>query len=250
MLTQVPRDTRQILAGKANCISCHAPMVRLGPDYTCPTRVNAKPHSCPDNTINAERLLRLVATQVMQAVMTNEVVQKITGLIRTEADDTSERLQKHLDQIEHALSELNQRQVDLNIRRESIWEDAPISVDDLQEFVNKRAALSYEARNSRREIDAQAFVSDEDRIAANAADVATYLDQASPETTTLFMDTFVKSLGLGPGSIELTYRFPIPSEEHPEGRTRDVIQLPESDQTGVLQAGGPPDDPESPPSAS
>ena len=245
-MTETRGDIRQALAGKTHCTGCGAPMVRLGPDYTCSTRVNENPHSCPDNTINADRLLRLVATQVVQAVMTDGVVQKVTGLIKSEADDTSERLQNHLDQAEYTLSELNRREVDLYIQQELKEEDVPNFADEMQDIANKRAALSYEARNSRREIDAQAFVSEEDRITANAVDVATYLDKASPETTTQFINTFLRSLQVGPNSIELTYRFPIPSEEHPAGRIKDIVPRSESDQTGVLRSGGPQDDPATP----
>ena len=225
-MTQTPRDIRQVLAGKAQCLSCDTPMLRLGPNYACPTRANPNSSSCPDNTINADRLLRLVATQVVEAVMTNSVMEKVAARIEKEADDTSERLQKHLDQTENALYELNQRETDLYIR-ESVADYTVNFADELHDIANKRVALSYEARNSRREIDAQEFISDEDRIAENATDVDTYLDHASPETTYEFIDIFVKSLRVEPSSIELTYMFPIPSEEYPKGRITDVI--PRSD---------------------
>ena len=246
MLNQNPADTRQVLAGKANCAACGTPMVRLGPDYACPTRVAPNPHSCPENTINADRLLRLVVSQVVSAVMTDQVVGKVTGLIQDEAQDTSKRLQDHLDQAELLLSDLKRQHVELYAQHASPEDlDLPFN-DEMQDNANRRAALSFEARNSRREIDAQAFISDDERVRANATDVETYLDQASPETTRQFMDIFVKSLAVGPSSIEVNYSFPIPSDEFPDGRTTDVIPRSESDQTGVVSTGGPQDSPATP----
>ena len=246
MLTQTTGDKRQALAGKTHCTACRAPMVRLGPDYTCPTQVNPNQQSCPDNTINADRLLRLVVTQVVGTVMKGPVVEKVTEIIQNEAAETTERLQRHLDQTELTLSELNQREVDLYTLQEQAGEDAPKFTDERNDITNKRAALSYEARNSRREIDSYAFISDEGRVRANAVDVETYLDSASPETTNQLMATFVKSLGVGPRSIELTYRFPMPSQEHPQGRITDMIPRSESDQTGVIDSGNNPDSPATP----
>ena len=138
------------------------------------------------------------------------------------------------------------REVDLYTLQEQAGEDAPKFTDERNDITNKRAALSYEARNSRREIDSYAFISDEGRVRANAVDVETYLDSASPETTNQLMATFVKSLGVGPRSIELTYRFPMPSQEHPQGRITDMIPRSESDQTGVIDSGNNPDSPATP----
>ena len=246
MLNQNPADMRQVLAGKANCAACGGLMVRLGPDFTCPTRVIPNAHSCLDNTINADRLLRLVATQVVSAVMTDQVVEKVTGLIQEDAQNTSERLQNHLDQAELLLSDLNRQHVELHAKYASPEDLELPSNDEVQDNANRKAAISFEARNSRREIDAQAFISDDERVRANATEAETYLDQTSPETTRQFMDIFVKALGVGPSSIEVTYSFPIPSDEFPEGRTTDVIPRSESDQTGVVSTGGPQDSPATP----
>lgn len=245
-MTQITRDIRQALAGKVHCAACRAPMVRLGPDYACPTLVNPNRFSCPDNTINADRLLSLVVTQVIAAVMTRPVIEKVTGIIQDEAAESSGRLQRQLDQTELSLSELNKLEADLLAQQSPVGEELPNLSEELNDISNKRAALSYEARNSRREIDAQTFVSDVDRIRANATDMETFLGKATEEITNDFVDIFVESLGVGTGSIELTYMFPIPSEEYPEGRTTDVIPRLESDQTGVLRTGEPPDSPMTP----
>ena len=95
-MKRIPQDLRLVLAGLTYCANCHAAMIRLGPNYTCPARVNLTPDSCPDNTINADRLLRLVVSQAVSAVMIGPTIRKVTETIQKDAAETSSRLQEHL----------------------------------------------------------------------------------------------------------------------------------------------------------
>ncbi len=224
-LTRIPQDIRLALAGLAYCANCHAAMVRLGPNYTCPTRGNLTPDSCPDSTINADRLLRLVVSQSVNAVMIDPTIRKATEIIQKGAEETSARLREHLDETEFAIGELDKRKDDLfTVDRETGKVTAPLK--ESLDIVNKTIALAFEAGTTRREIDAQAFISDEDRIRANALDVDTYLDEANPRQTIEFIENIVESVGVGPKHISINYKFPIPSEEHPEGRLTDVVPRP------------------------
>ena len=229
-LARIPRDIRLALAGLTYCVNCHAAMIRLGPDYTCPTRVNLTPDSCQDNTINADRLLRLVVGQAVSAVMIGPTIGKVTETIQKDAAETSGRLREHLEETERALEELDRREDDLFMANEQSGRDTPISLKEVADTSNKRIALAFDAGNTRMEIDAQAFISDEDRIRANALDVDTYLDEASPEHTIEFIENIVESVGIDPEHVAIHYKFPIPSDEHPEGRTSDVAPRPEGGQ--------------------
>ena len=221
---QNPNDDRQALAGRTNCSTCNIPMVRLGTNYICPTQVGPDQGACPNSPINADQLLRMVATRILETVMTDPVVDRVTDLIQEEAGETSSRLQTHLDQTELALEKLNQWEYDLASEKDLSEED---TYHNTREIDDKRTALAFDARNSRKEIDAQDFISDRDIIRSNALDVATYLDEALPEHTNEFINNFVHSAGVGPNSIHLTYRFPIPTEQHPEGTTTDLIPRPD-----------------------
>ena len=228
-LTRIPQDIRLALAGLAYCANCHAAMIRLGPDYTCPTRVSLTPDRCPESTINADRLLRLVVSKAVSAVMIGPTIRKVTKTIQKDAAETSARLREHLDETELAMKELDKRGDHLFIMDEETGKvTAPLK--ESLDIANKTIALAFEAGNTRREIDAQGFVSDEDRIRANALDVDTYLDETTPENTIEVIDNIVESVGVGPGHIAINYKFPIPSEEHLDGRTTDVIPRPEGDQ--------------------
>ena len=231
-MTRNPQDIRLALAGLAYCANCHAAMIRLGPDYICPTRINLTPDGCPDNTINANRLLRLAVSQAVRAVMTGLTIRKITETIRRESEETSSRLQEHLNETELALEELGQREDDLFTRNYQTGGETPLPLKEMVDISDKQIALIFEVGNTRKEIDAQAFISDEDRIQGNALDVDTYLDDASPEQTIEFIENIVESVRVDPRHIAINYKFPIPSEEHPKGRLTDVVPRPEGDQTG------------------
>ena len=229
-LTRIPQDIRLLLAGLAYCTNCHAAMIRLGPDYTCPTRVNPTPDSCPDNSIQADRLLRLAVGQAISAVMTVPTIRSVTENIQKDAAEKTSRLREHLDETELALEELDRRGHDLLTPNDHPGGETPISLRETVDISDKQVALTFEAGNTRREIDAQAFISDEDRIRTNALDVDTYLDEASPEDTIEFIDNIVESVGVGPSHIAINYKFAIPSEEHPEGRVTDMAPRTEGNQ--------------------
>ena len=163
-LTRIPQELRLVLAGLTYCANCHAAMIRLGPNYTCPARVNLTPDSCPDNTINADRLLRLVVSQAVGAVMIGPTIRKVTETIQKDAAETSSRLQEHLDETEFALEELDRLGDDLLTPKDQTDGDTTISLKEMVDISNKQIALAFEAGTTRREIDAQAFISDEDRI--------------------------------------------------------------------------------------
>ena len=202
-LTRIPRDTRLLLAGLAYCTNCHAAMIRLGPDYTCPTTLNPTPDSCPDNTIQADRLLRMAVSQAVSAVMTGPTIRRVTENIQKDAAEKTSRLREHLDETERALEDLDRREHDIPTPNEQPGGETPISLKEIVDVSDKQVALAFEAGNTRKEIDTQAFISDEDRIRTNALDVDTYLAEASPEHTIEFIDNIVESVGVGPSHISI-----------------------------------------------
>lgn len=239
-MTQQEPDRRQSLTGRAYCSECRSSMLRMGPNFICPTRVNPSRNSCADNSIDSSRLLRLIATHIVATVMTQPVIDRLTGLIQRDAEETSRRYQEHHNQTERSLEDLHRQQAALLSMQDRPGGDTPEVEAQLTDISNKRTALSYEARNARREIETQSFISDEARIEANARDVDTFLDEVAPEDTIEFIDNFVRSVGIGPWSVQLNYKFPIPSQEYPEGKLTYSIPRRGSDQTGVI---GTPDEP-------
>ena len=230
-MTRIPQELRLALAGLTYCANCHAAMIRLGPDYTCPTTVSLAPDSCPGSAINADRLLECVVSQAVGAVMIGPTIRKVTETIQKEAAETSARLQEHLDETERAQEEMDQRHHELLTPKDHTSGNSIVSLKEYLDISDKTIALAFEAGITRREIDAQAFVSDEERIRANALDLDTYLREARPEETLEFIKNIVDSVGVGPKHISINFKFPIPSEDHPDGRLTDVVLRPEGDET-------------------
>ena len=150
-LTRIPQELRLVLAGLTYCANCHSAMVRLGPDYTCHARVNLTPDSCPDNTINADRLLRLVVSQVVGAVMIGPTIRKVTETIQKDAAEMSSRLQEHLEETELALEELDRLGDDLLTPKDQTDGDTTISLKEMVDISNKQIALAFEAGTTRRQ---------------------------------------------------------------------------------------------------
>ena len=234
---QNPNDDRQALAGLTHCGACRDPMVLMGPNYVCPNEIINQGRDCQANAIDAHELLRAVTAQIIQAVMHGPNLRLVKDFIQEEARETTERLQINLDQTELALVALNRREANLLTQLEGAGEDTSAVRDELNEIADKKTALGYGARSSRREIDAQVFISDEDRITANALDVDTYVDEALPEHTNEFIQNFVESIWISPELIAMKYRFPMPSRENPEGNSGNLFQRPDRNQTGGAESG-------------
>ena len=235
-MPQIEQDKRQALTGRAHCSECRATMIRMGPDFICHTMVNPLLESCANNRIDAYRLLWLVVSHIVETVMQRPTLTRLKEMVRSEAEKTSGRYQEQLDQTERTVGILNIQEAEAYSGR------VEADKEELNDISNQKAALSYEAKNARREIDTLGFISDEARIEANAMDIDTFLDEATPEHTIEFIDNFVQSVGVGQLSIHLNYKFPIPSEEHPEGKSSYVIPRRGSDQIGIIDR-----EPEEPP---
>ena len=150
---------------------------------------------------------------------------KVVGLIQGQAEALSEHAKNYLDETELALMDLNDRK---RIMQSRAAED-PMSQEAFQEEIDQTdrqaAALAYQARISRRELDGHQFVSDEARIRENLAQVETYLDDADPADTAEMINLLIRKVTIGPDSAVITYKRPLPKEGHPEGVTSERIPL-------------------------
>ena len=234
---QNPNDDRQALAGLVHCGTCRDPMIRMGPNYACPNGIINQGSGCQNSTIDAHELLRAVADQIIKAVMRGPNLRAVKDYVQEEARMTTARLRANLEQTERALAALNRREADLLTRLEGAGEDTSAVLDELNDVVDKKTALTYEARSSRREIDVQGFISDEDRIAANASDVDTYVDDALPEQTIEFVHNFVESVHVSSHYIYLVHRFPMPSRANRQGDFGILVPRTDRNQTGGARDG-------------
>ena len=219
------QENRHVLAGMVNCVACRAVMVNMGGEYICPRNITRMQEPCSTMSINAERLLRAVMTRLVDTLNHEPTRTKVVGLIQGQADVLFEPAKNYLDETELILMDLNDRK---RIMYSRAAED-PMSQEAFQEEIDQTdrqaAALAYQARISRRELDGHEFVSNEARIRENLAQVETYLDDADPADTAEMINLLIRNVTIGQDSAVITYKRPLPKDGHPKGVTSERIPL-------------------------
>ena len=228
---QFAGDNQQALAGIVECGNCKGPMLRVGPKYACAAGLVQEWHPCNENAVNADQLLDLVMDRLMQLVMTQETVDSVVDIVRTQTEEASRREQRHLDHTEEGLQRLRERQVGLGddsglMYDENHQTEIPEDIqEELRDLSNNAIALEYEARRSSRELESLEFVGDKDRLRANALNLKNYRDPDYRQYTTRIVRMFVNSVQVTPKGVTLNFRMPVPTEDEPEGTLSTTISL-------------------------
>jgi hypothetical protein len=219
------QENRHMLAGIVKCTACGAVMVNLGGEYICPRNITKMQEPCSTMSINSERLLRALMTRLVMTLNSEPTVSDVVTLLQEQTETQSAQAKNYLDEAETALMELNDRK---RIMRGRASED--VAADDAfreesDQMDRQTAALAYQARISRRELDGYEFVNDEDRIRATLAQVETYLDDADPADTAEMINLLVRDVTIGQDTATVNYKGPLPKEGYPEGVTSERIPL-------------------------
>ena len=219
------REHERLLNGVLQCEPCGKPMLKVGANYICPTQVTGSQHPCPTRPVNAHELLQLTVIHIIGRTINDKTVEQITGNIQDEYGKKAQHSQDDLDRAEEAISALNA------LKNKAVHavehQDKPYSdvAEEIEQFNLNTIALSYEARRSRREIDGYDFISDPERIKANALDPDTYLGSASPEDTRELLDMFVRSIEAGEDSFTINFTDNVPRTGQPDQCLSDRIPL-------------------------
>jgi hypothetical protein len=200
-------------------------MVNVGGEYVCPRNVTRMQEPCSTMTINVDRLLRLVMTRLVDTLNTEDTATNVVSLIQDQAQTLSVQTRSYLDETELALMELNERK---RILRSRAADDPPAQEAyqwEIDQMDQPAAALAYQARISRRELDGHQFASDEERIRKNMTQVETYLDEADPADTAEMINLLVLNVTIGQDQAVVNYKGPLPKDGYPDGVTSERIPL-------------------------
>ena len=99
-----------LLAGLVRCQPCGTEMTAIhDPDnrYVCPTLMERGPDDCTTPPIDAEYLDRLVATRLVENVLTNENLQTVIKIIQEQCGEKSLRHRAELETISDRLAGQN-----------------------------------------------------------------------------------------------------------------------------------------------
>ena len=218
-------DHERTLNGLLSCVHCKSPMIKVGLNYICHAQIINPQVPCQTPQINAYELLQLTVDHIINRTINDQTTEQLTGIIQDKYTEKAKRSQDDLDQAENAITALNL------LKNEAIHtvehQDKPYSnvADEIERLNQTRIALSYEAKKSRREIDGYNFVSDPDRIKANAIDPQTYLGSTSPENTRELLEMFVRSIEAGEDSIIINFTDNVPTTGQPDQDLSDRIPI-------------------------
>ena len=102
-----PGDRGLILNGMLYCASCGNPMPKIGVNYLCTTRVARTETSCPTRPINAQELLQVAVTHIIDRVINPKTLEQVSSIIQDEYRAKARRSQENLAQTEAAITEMN-----------------------------------------------------------------------------------------------------------------------------------------------
>jgi hypothetical protein len=164
--------------------------------------------------------------RIISRTINDQTMDQIVVTLKNDYGKQAQKSQDDLDRTESAIAELNV--LKKNIVQQVEQGAQPFSdVSGQIEEINQTAiGLSYEARLSRRKIDEHDFVTDEDRIRANAQDLSTYLGEASPDDTKELIDMFVNGVDVGTDSVVIHYTDKVPGGTQSSDQASDRVPLP------------------------
>jgi len=204
------RDHVRVLNGVARCAHCAAALLKVGPNYACPTVIANRPGACPTDPIDGKDLLHLVVERIVSRTINDQTIEQIVVEIKNEYGEKALTIRESLDLTEEAISELNELKSNIVYRVEEGTEPFEEVNGQINEIDEKALGLAFEARLSRRKIEEYDFVADEDRIRTDAQDLSTYLSSATPDETKELLDMFVRSVDVDSDSVVVHYTDKVP----------------------------------------
>ena len=189
-----------LLAGLVRCQPCGTEMTAIhGPD------------DCTTPPIDAEYLDRLVATRLVENVLTNENLQTVIKIIQEQCGEKSLRHRAELETISDRLAGQNRPRRGLMAAVETERATFAEVAGQVQELNDAKTRLEAQAIEAKKQLDIQEFVSDEGRIRESARNIDTYLGAVDKETVREMLRTLIREVLVGPGAATLRYTIPMPS---------------------------------------
>ena len=223
-----PTTVRQIkpsLDHLLYCANCGAAMVNNGKLYHCPNSSVDSGHNCPTKLVYADQLLYAVVWQLMNRLTTDDNIQSVTETIK-ETSVANDQLQRtRMEQAEAAIVDAKSKKtafLQLVEHGAKTYQDVAADIATLD---SAAAGMAYESIIARNELEKIAFVSDEQGIRETATSMVTWLGGNNPDETQELLDLLVQKVMVSSRSALVVYHAPMPTNEHPEGITEDLVQL-------------------------
>ena len=219
------RQTKPTLNDMVYCNNCGAAMVNNGKRYHCPNSSVDSGLSCTTKPVYADQLLYAVVRQLMNRLATEDNIQHITETIKETAAANDQLQRTRMEQAETAIVDAKSKKtafLQLVERGEKTYQDVAADIAALD---SAAAGLAYESIVARNELEKIAFVSDEQGIRETTTSMDTWLGGNNPDETQELLDLLVQKVMVSSRSALVVYHAPMPTDEHPEDITEDLVQL-------------------------
>ena len=94
------RDHVRVLNGIAHCAHCGAPLLKAGPNYSCPTVITDRTDACPTNPIDGQELLHLVVERIISRTINDQTMDQIVVTLKNDYGKQAQKSQDDLDRTE------------------------------------------------------------------------------------------------------------------------------------------------------
>ena len=214
-----------LLDRMVTCQYCHAPMETAGesfneaPKYVCAT----KNKGCGLPDIDAEPFNRLILRTVINAILDEDNISKVTGIVREEALEESEEAVDAIFEMqgrEQCLFRLHEGKPMYDSERYTLLTDA--------EDAEKEYLLKMEAEYLERWEQAGPYrnaAENPRKVRQYSLNLDTYLRPSNIRTTRAIMESAVKEILAGPGSAIINYRLILPHTGATKARLSDEVQF-------------------------
>jgi hypothetical protein len=211
-----------LLDKMVTCQYCRAPMETAGesfneaPKYVCATKNNG----CGLPDIEAEPFNRLILRTVINAILDEENISKVTGIIREEALEESEEAGDAIFEMqgrEHRLFRLHEGKPMYDSERDTLLTDAEKeSLQKMEAEYLERWEQAGPYRNA---------AENPRKVRQYSLNLDTYLRPSNISTTRAIMESAVTEILARPGSATINYRLPLPHGGGTKARSSDEVQF-------------------------
>lgn len=219
------RQTKPTLNDMVYCNNCGAAMVNNGKLYHCPNSSADSGLSCTTKPVYADQLLYAVVRQLINRLATEDTIQNITETIQETAAANDQIQRTRMEQAEAAIVDAKSKKtafLQLVEHGTKTYQDVAADIAALDSAV---AGLAYESIVARNELEKIAFVSDVQDIRETTTSMDTWLGGNNLDEAQELLELMVQKVMVNSRSALVVYHEPMPTDDHPESITEDLVPL-------------------------
>ena len=207
------------------CANCGEAMVNNGERYHCPNDYLHSGAECPTRPVDTDHLRNTVVSKLVNRMATDDNIQAVTAGIKVTAAANAGIQRQRMEQAEAAIADAKAKKpafLRLVEHGEMTYQDVAADINALDQAATGLAFESLIARNELEKID---FIADEQGIRDTFTSMETWLNGDNADDAQELLDLMVQKVTVDSETLRIVYHTPMPSDEHPEGVTEDLMPL-------------------------